>query len=138
MTIEDPALEEVLLPSIVTKLPLLESIDVPYLTLSSEELDPIAACIRESCPSLKHLAFGSYADANISYPSFLRACSGGLETLRIQNGDLIYYSLVDAIVPHAQTLTSLMFIPVTFIDPETLLDLLCYCPHLRHFESQSA
>lgn len=120
MTIEDPALEEVLFPTLVTRLPLLESIDVPYLTLSSEELDPITACVRESCPILKYLSFGSHADANISYPSFLKACQGGLGTLRIQHDDLPYYSLVDAIVPpHAQTLTSLVFTLVTSIDPET-------------------
>lgn len=129
MTIEDPALEEVLLPTLMTRMPLLESLDVPYLTLSSEELDPIAACVRENCSSLKHLAFGSHADANISYPSFLKACCGGLETLCIQHDDLPYYSLVDAIVPaHAQTLTSLVFTLMTSIDPETLLDLLCSCP----------
>ncbi|KAF9322208.1 hypothetical protein BG003_005371 [Podila horticola] len=133
LIVYDQDLEQALLPALVDKCPLLETLEMPLLQTPPKNIVAMVMKVRGACPRLRHLKFKT--TYQLDNPALLMMCTSGLETLNIEHAGLPLFSVVEAIVPmHSQSLTSLIFHKRPGVDPETMLDLLFHCPFLLRFE----
>ncbi|KAG0032775.1 hypothetical protein BGZ81_010060 [Podila clonocystis] len=133
LSVCNQSMEQALLPALMAKCPLLETLEMPLLQTPPGAMDAMVAKVRGACPRLRHLKFKTFYQ--FDNPALLKMCTRGLEALEIEHPSLPLFSVLQAIVPfHSQTLTSLIFHRKLGVDPETMLDLLYFCPFLLHVE----
>ncbi|KAK3823086.1 MAG: hypothetical protein J3Q66DRAFT_437500 [Benniella sp.] len=129
-----------IMPGYLQRSPRLERLIIPKLSTANARID-LSETIRVNCPGLKHLEIRSAQMWMTSQTEVISACSPsgdpgdirpGLESLTIRLGRGLFPSIViDAILDHKGTLTSLSIVQNSPLPASTLQRIVKVCAHLR-------